>query len=492
MNISVFLLSFCLITFSGYIKGYCFFNDSDSVSYSSRTVRASALLSKYLQIPSVSGNEKKAGMFLAGFCEKKGLEVDYFTEEKSRYNFAASLYPLSWGKPNIVFFNHIDVVPATDTAGWKYDAYSGKIVNGYIWGRGAIDAKGLAIMQLMALLEIKKKAEYRELPYNVTLLCVSGEEVGGSTGAKIITDFYMGYLNPVVVFGEGGSGLKGALASNPGQKVFGISFAEKKTLWLKLELTQNSFGHGATPAPVYANKSMISALNQLQTRKIKLRFNRSNRLMFRRLGRAEGGVRGFLIHNISWWLLQPLVKKHLLSDPLYTSMVTNTITVTQIYTPPGPPNKIPDYASAILDCRLLPGTNKKRFIRRLKNILDEPDMQITIINESPDCKPSKLNAFYESMKTAILDYHPNAEVIPILFPASTDNSYFRAKGIPVYGLIPAVLDKEMIGNVHSSNEKISLEALESGINVYASFLNHAMEIPIEEDYFVNLRFRGEL
>lgn len=492
MSIRPIILILCLMVSYGVAEGNDPIHEPDSTSFTDRTIRASLLLSEYLQIPSVSGNEIKAGEFFAGFCEEEGLEVDYFNEEKSRYNFAASIYPLSLGKPNIILLNHIDVVPAEDTTDWTYGPYSGKVVDGYVWGRGAIDAKGLAVMQLMALLEIKRKAEYMELPYNVTLLCVSGEELGGSTGAAIMTDFYLGYLNPVVVFGEGGAGLTGVLSSDPARKVFGVSFGEKKTLWLKLELTQNTFGHGATPAPQYANKSLINALNRLNNRKIKLRFDRSNRLMFRRLGRAEGGMRGFFIKKIHWWVLQPLAKKQFLSNPLYASLVTNTITVTQIYTPPGPPNKIPNYASAVLDCRLLPGTNKRGFIRRLKNILDEPDMKITIIEESPDARFSKLNDFYESMEEAILDFYQDAEVIPMLFPATTDNSYFRARDIPVFGFIPAVLDKEMVANIHSSNEKISLEALESGINIYTSFLHRAMDVDVDKDDLVNLRFRREL
>lgn len=492
MNLKLFLLFLFLLGGKGCLLGLSLKGDSDSTTFLNRTIEASELLSNYLQIPSVSGNEKNAGAFLAAFCEEKGLKVDYFSEEKSRYNFAASIYPLSIGKPNIILLNHIDVVPAKDSAHWAYGPYSGKIANNYVWGRGAIDAKGLAVMQLMALLEMKKKSRYIDLPYNITLLCVSGEELGGTTGAEIMTTFFLQYLNPVVIFGEGGSGLQGVLSSNPDKEVYGISFAEKKTLWLKLELTQNTFGHGATPAASYANKSMINALNRLNHRKVKLKFNRSNKLMFRRLGKAEGGIRGFLIRNINWWILQPFVKKYIKNDPLFTSMVTNTITVTQIINPPGPPNKIPNYSSAILDCRLLPGTSKKAFIRKLENILDEPDIKISVVNESPGGNFSRLNDFYKSMEKAILEHNAEAAVIPILFPATTDNSHFRGKKIPVYGLIPAVLDQEMIENIHSSNEKVSFEVLETAIDIYISFLHFAMEVPVDEDDFINLRSRREL
>lgn len=491
MKLSTLLLCICYFVLLEKTVAAISGTGSDSISNSGHSFQATLLLSEYLQYPSVSGNEKEAGQFLANFCKNNGLVVDYYSEEQSRFNFSASIYPQSLGKPNIVLLNHIDVVPAEDSLNWKYDPYSGTIADGYIWGRGAIDAKGLAVMQLMAILEMKQRALVEELPYNVTLLSVSGEELGGSNGSKIITDFFLEYLNPVVIFGEGGSGLKNVLYSKPEKDVYGISLAEKSTLWLKLELTHDTFGHGATPVKNYANKLMIKALNRINSRKTKLKFNRSNRLMFRKFGKAEGGVRGFLIRNINWWILQPFVKKIIQDDPLFTSLVTNTITVTNIYNPPGPPNKISKYSSATLDCRLLPGTNKKAFLRQLKNIIDEPELEISIINESPQGNFTKINDFYKCMEEAIMDHNPEAEVIPILFPATTDNSHFREEDVPVYGLIPAVLNQESIENIHSANEKISLEMLESGITVFTSFLRHAMEVPVNHETPVNIQRRRD-
>src|SRR5687767_370528 len=101
------------------------------------------LLSEFIQYRSVTGSEKAAGEFLTSICRERSLHVEVFSDELGSYNFTASLYPLTSGKPNIILLNHLDVVPANDSASWKYPPFDGTIADGKVWGRGAIDSKGL-------------------------------------------------------------------------------------------------------------------------------------------------------------------------------------------------------------------------------------------------------------------------------------------------------------------------------------------------------------
>lgn len=439
-----------------------------------RLKEAVTLLSDYIKFPSVTGHEIEAGIYFKEYCRKQGLHITTFSEDTGAFNFTASLYPLSLGKPNIVLMHHIDVVEAGDPTYWAKAPFSGEVIKKEVWGRGAIDAKGLGVMQLYALLDMKSKFPGKDLPFNITLLCVSNEESGGTKGAKLVVDYYLKYLNPSVVLGEGGSGFTGVISSNMNAPVFGVSIAEKSSLWLKLDLKYDTYGHGATPAINYANKEMIQSLSNLNNRKFYLKFNKANRMMMRELGKAEGGIRGFFISRSNWSILNPFVKKYIKRDPLLTSLFTNTITVTQLYNPPGPPNSIPSMATAMLDCRLLPDVKKNLFLWQVKKLINEPKIEITVINESPMAEETKPDDFYEYLKSSIKDYYPNSYVVPVLFPATTDNSYFREQKIPTYGLVPSILSIEIVGTVHSTNERISFEALDSGINIYSSFLEKSM------------------
>ncbi len=430
---------------------------------------AARFLQDYVQYNSLSGRERAAGEFFRDYCRSAGLFITDLPSSDSSYQFAATLEPLSVDKPVVWLHHHIDVVPAT-AFGWKFAPFGGQIVGDTIWGRGTIDAKGLGVMQLFSLLRLRTITDTAELPLNIGLLCLTNEESGDNPNVRRVLSRYAKKLKPIAAYGEGGSGLTGVLERHPLTPVYGISVAEKTALWLKLELEVPSFGHGATPAPEYANKLLIKALGRLENRKMKLEFNRVNKRMFRRLGRAEGGVRGFVIRHLNWWVFSPLVKNIVSNDPLLESLTTNTITVTKIENPPGPTNQISPTAAAYLDCRLQPTFSSRAFIRKLRRILDEDRIKISVENQSPEVRPSPTNRFYDAFEEAILAEVPEARVIPILFPATTDNSHLRKYDIPSFGLVPALMNEELIRSVHSFNERLPLSELERGIVIYKRLL----------------------
>lgn len=437
------------------------------------------LLSGYIQRESVSGNEKEAAIFIEDYILTTDLHLRVFSNFSDNYNLAASLYPLSSGKPNIILQNHIDVVPTEDLDAWDHDPYSGYFDGEYIYGRGALDAKGLGVMQLKALEAFHDDYDTAELPFNITVLFLSGEETGGNNGARYLMDNFEEELNAVAVLGEGGAGYQNVLKNKPEKVVFGVSIAEKQSLWLQLKIMSNSAGHGAAPSKDYANIQLINSLNNLTNRKVLLLFNRSTRRMFRSLGRAEGGLRGFFIRNINWSILAPFVRKQIEIEPFLSSLLTNTVTVTNIYNPPGPPNQISTSATAVLDCRLVPGTSSKSFIRYIERKLDNDNIKVSVISESPEAQPSRLNKFYKALENAIATSYPDAETIPFLFPATSDNSLFRSYGIPSYGLIPAIVTERDINSIHSINERISMDVLKSGIVIYYNFIK---ELQLKEPF----------
>jgi len=206
------------------------------------TVPPSAhLLSRYIRHASVTGNERMAGLFFSTVARQKGFHVEILKDEPASFNFTASLYPLEKGKPNIVLLNHIDVVPATREAEqeYTYPPFSGTIADGKVWGRGAIDNKGMGVMQILAMEKFLELAAETDLPFNVTMPSVS------------------------------------------------VAF--KLSLWLELNLINITSGHGAVPPPDYVLKEKTKALNRLLERNERVRFSETTRNMFRELGRIEGG-----------------------------------------------------------------------------------------------------------------------------------------------------------------------------------------------------------
>ncbi len=247
-----------------------------------------------------------------------------------------------------------------------------------------------------------------------------------------------------------------------------VFIAEKKALWLELKVKESTSGHGSVPPEIYANKTAMSELYRILKKKPKIILNHYTKSTLKKLGEIEGGFRGFVLKNIV--LFKPFVAAKLRSDPLVMSTLSNTITLTRINNPEGSTNQIAQETFADLDCRLLPGYSSKKFIADLNKNIKKKNTKIEIINQSKEADSSPLGDYYYKFADALKKVYPNSKVIPILFPAVTDNNHFRSHGIPTYGINPVCLSKDLLKTIHNVNERISVENVEDGIMVYYDFL----------------------
>lgn len=432
---------------------------------------------RYLRIRSVSGREFEAARFLENLGHRLQLEVQCLNCTDTSVNIALSLYPLSRHKPNLILLSHLDVVEAHDSLDWRFPPFAAMQTDSDWVARGALDAKGLTFMQLGGLLRFRQQLGQVELPYNITVLAVCGEETGGFRGAKVLVDNFMSTLNPWAVYGEGGSGMLGIVPSKPTLPVFGISVAEKVNLWLRLDLKFNSFGHGAAPPSSYVNKDMMKALNKLSEVEGRIEFHKTTKRMFRQLGGWEGGFTGWVIRHLHWPILRPVVRKVIRQEPVFGAMLMNTAVLTNIFNPPGPPNQISNRATAFLDCRLLPETRIKKFIREIKYGLIEPRFKVTILNQCPEADESDPQlGEYQRFAQAIEETFPGCKTAPILFPASSDNNYFRQFGIPTFGITPVLMSRTDLESIHGPNERIRMQDFWKGVEVYRRFLELSREL----------------
>jgi acetylornithine deacetylase/succinyl-diaminopimelate desuccinylase-like protein len=424
------------------------------------------LFSQVLQFRSTQGKEREVAEFLYKKCSREGFAMQVFMDKDSFMNFSASLYPLSTNKPNIILLCHLDVVPVPDSAQWKHPPYGGEFVNDTLWGRGTLDMKGIGIMQYYALKSFLKESKTKDLPNNVTLLFVSDEESGGIHGAKFIIDSHLKSLNPKLVIGEGGAGLKNFLPSKPEQWVFSISLAEKKSLWLRLSVKQEVAGHGSMRSNETANSILFEAIRRAEEKKPIIIFDKTTKRMFKELGKMNGGFKGFILRNINAFWLRPFRRKILSTEPLLLNEVTSSIQFTSIYNPPSPPNVVANEAVAYFDCRLLPGVRTRRFIRQLRRRLGNPKVKVEIVDQSPTAESSPDNENYDTIERALVKAYPEGKVLPVLFPATTDNSYFRSVGVPCYGVLPLELSEGLIKRVHGTNECVPVPVIYKGIEAY--------------------------
>ena len=462
----------CLLLCTSIVKAENPLVEDFKISYKNEAYTIQQILSKYIQIPSVSGNEKLAGEFLKRLCEENGLFITQMGNENGNYNFAASIKPLNPSLENIVFLNHIDVVPAGNLDQWEKPPYSGIIVDNEIWGRGAFDNKGTAIMQLFGILEIAN-SHVNLGNKNITFLAVSCEETQCIGGIEFVVDNFLDTLNPAVVIGEGPPSIDGIIEDAPNKAIFGISVAHKRALWLRLKLELHTLGHSSITPFAYANKEMVMALNRLVSKKQKIIYNELNINILKELGRISKGPKGFVMKHPR--LFKAIIKPEIKKKPELLALFTNTITLTGIDNGICEINVIPDKITATLDCRLLPGQTTEDFLATVREKLNNKQINIEIIKEMPMVNPSSnSNIYYEHLKNAITSSYKGGNVATIFLPSSNDSAYFREKGVPVFSSIPVKIDRDYLELIHNYNERIPTNILAEGKSTYVKFLENCI------------------
>jgi len=443
-------------------------------TYKGEAIGIENALSIYIKYNSISGNEKEAGEWLKEICIENGLFIKQMGEENNNYNLAASLYPLSEQLPNIIFLNHIDVVPVGDISKWTNEPFSGKIIDGEIWGRGTFDNKGNAIMQLFSLLEIKKANLNIQLPFNITFLAVSSEETQTDGGAKYVANNFLKELNPAVIIGEGPPGLIGLLDSTSKIPLFSISVAHKRALWLELELTIETTGHGSVTPKEYANKEMNTALFKLLKKKPKAVYTDLNVNVLKQLGNLQGGFKGWVLKHPK--LFKCIVVPQLRKQPELFALFSNTVTLTNIESQGEAINVIPNKITAQLDCRLLPTASKEMFMADLTKKIANDAVNINIIEAMPEVKNSSTETkYYKGIHEAIKKSYPESDVISVLMPNFNDVGIFRLSGIPAYAFTPVILEKKYLESIHNINERIPVSILAKGQETYTYFINELLK-----------------
>ena len=200
-----------------------------------------------------------------------------------------SVYVLSAGA--IILLHHMDVVSA-DPARWSCAPFGGEIRDGYVWGRGAIDMKGVGVMHLLALdlLRRSNTPRKRDLIY----LAVADEEMGSTHGAQWMLAHHWPEIEAEYVWDEGGFGLRDFFG--PGV-VFAVAVAEKQALWLRLVATGEP-GHSGMPHANNANDTLVHALARVLDYETPLHLHKVTRAMFAQLAQVQPFPQSLLLRHL--------------------------------------------------------------------------------------------------------------------------------------------------------------------------------------------------
>jgi acetylornithine deacetylase/succinyl-diaminopimelate desuccinylase-like protein len=413
------------------------------------------LLQDYVRIDTSNppGDTRKAADFLAGIFEREGIPVTRYESQPGKAILYARLKATApvVGKP-IVLLHHMDVVPA-DRSQWKIDPFAATIDGDDIRGRGTMDMKGLGVAHILAFLRLKR--ERVPLNRDVILLAEPDEEVGGALGARWMIANHWAELDPEYVIDEGGFGSRDVFA--PNTLVYGIAVAEKKIIWLKVR-AEGVAGHGSQPHDQNPNDRLVKALARLFEQSAAA----SNRAA------ADPPIVATMKGRVGTFA----------ANKFTNAIQQSTIALTWIRSGVGDPakiNVIPSVAEAGLDCRVLPGVTRDAWIAEVRRRLGDPGLTIDLINESDDpIVSSDDTPLYRTLEAAIKRIHPDAIVTPMLIPYGTDSNAFRPKGVKSYGIFPAVLSADVVGQMHGDAEHLPIKAVPEAAQVFFEALRDTL------------------
>ena len=421
-----------------------------NVDWDAVAEEATDLLRRYIRIDTTNppGNEHLAAGFLESVLSAEGIASQHYDAAPGRTNLVADLTSDTDEKP-LILLHHTDVVPV-EADQWSVPPFEGLVHDGYVWGRGALDMKGMAVLELMALLILKRKGARLRRP--VRLLAVADEEAGSAYGAEWLDREHPELLDGAFVINEGGYGATAYLGVE--RPLFGVSMAEKSPLWLTLRATGRP-GHGSAPHDDNVLERMVRAMQRVQAwqRPYVMTSPVKDAL---RAAHAEGYVE-----------LNPDKTHAEAIAQRYRSLRTilaNTISATGLHAGMKH-NVIPATASATLDCRLVPGYERERFISEVRRVIDDDRVHIetTFASESPvTSTDTELHAAISSVCGEVM---PEAALLPRVTAGFTDSRTFRRRGVPAYGFVPMLLAPDEQAGMHGNNERISVANIRLGCEV---------------------------
>ncbi len=329
-----------------------------------------AWLSDYLKIRSINppGNELEGARWLQAVLAREGIASEVLESAPGRGNLVARLRGTGRRRP-LVLLSHIDVVPATADA-WAVDPFGGVVRDGYVWGRGALDMKGLGIVELATFVALKRRGV--PLSRDLILVANADEETGSSGAQWLVRERPDLVKDAEFLINEGGAN---RVSADGRTEFYGVAVTEKVPFWLRLT-ARGTPGHGSRPTPDNPVARISRALGRIVAHETPLRVTPPVEALFKDLSTREQDPRR------RRWLADPAAAlsdtsavRFFTGDLYYNAILRNTITPTGM-AGSEKTNVIPPVATADLDVRLLPGTDPADFLAELRAVVDDSLVEI--------------------------------------------------------------------------------------------------------------------
>jgi len=427
------------------------------------------ILSNLIRINTTNppGNELKASVYLHNILSAEGFDCKIIQSAPERANIITRIDGTG-KKPALLLLSHLDVV-AANKKHWSVDPFEGLIKDGFVWGRGTLDMKGMTAIEVMVCILLKRNNV--KLKGDLILAATADEEKGGLNGVKYLMENYREKIYANYIINEGGG--VGLPINN--KTIFTIQNAEKGIIWFKVN-TKGIPGHASMPdkgsnAIILMNK-VIEKLTNYNPKNF---LHDSLRIFLEKLAKTDSRLK----EAFSTIIKNPQ-KIDLTLDslaPFYPDLVKEIrprvkMTITPTIIKGGlKENVLPSECETTFDCRILPGQssdNALTIIRSLLNTIDPKNIELEILQIQEPTISSIKTELYNNIVSVLKDFDPRCDVTPLLMTGGTDSRFFRKAGSVCYGFQPRLPEKpyhRIVKREHGLDERISIRNLIFGTSV---------------------------
>ena len=409
------------------------------------------------------GNEEAAAKYVAAILTKEGFNPELLELAPGRSALVARLRSAAMPDPSraLLLVAHMDVV-GVDKSKWSVDPFSATIKDGYMYGRGSIDDKGMLAANLAAFIALKRSNA--RVNRDVIFLATADEEQGGEASIKILIAKYWEKFAAGFALNEGGR----VILKNGKVEYVAVQASEKVPVDVAV-IARGPSGHASAPTKDNAVAHLAAAVAKISAYTAPVRFTAIVRRYFEQLAPLEDDELSKWIRSID----TPDRGEHaqrVISDtnPLWNSMLRDTIAPTMLSAGVRA-NVIPSEARAMLDVRLLPGDTITVLVAELTKLVNDPQIRFEV---QPDAglaaPPSSLESdLYATITKAAGEEFSGVPVLPFLSAGATDSAQLRLHNVQAYGVSPFPMTDEDSRRMHADDERIPLASFDKGVDFLA-------------------------
>jgi acetylornithine deacetylase/succinyl-diaminopimelate desuccinylase-like protein len=409
------------------------------------------------------GNELAAAKYIQHVLENAGIPSELLDVTPGRSALVARLRSSAVADPSkaLLLVAHMDVV-GVDRSKWTVDPFAAVIKDGAIYGRGAIDDKGMLAANLAAFIALKRSNV--RLNRDVIFLATADEEQGGDASIKILISKYWDKFAAGYALNEGGE----VFVKDGKVQYIAVQASEKVALNVAV-IARGTSAHASRPTKDNAVVHLAQAVAKIGVYSAPVHFTAIVRRYFEQLAPLEPDELGKWMRALDTTDRGEHAQK-VVSDasPLWASMIRDSVAPTMLSA--GVRNNvIPAEARANLNIRLLPGDTIDVLLADLTKLVNDPQIKFEVLPDAGlAAPPSSLDTdFYATISKVAGAQFGNAPVLPFLSTGATDSAQLRLHSVQAYGLLPFPLTEQDYQRMHGDDERLPVASFTKGVDVLA-------------------------